>query len=416
MKKNNKWTASLATLALLALAKNALAVEHTVHGLVDARVSYVDGITTHLDGGYGKFRFEPDTNVSLSHGALTYKLETDTPFSAHVVALSYVGGVQDELGISEAYLKYQGLVSQSGHRFSARAGFFYPRISLENNATAWTSPYTLTYSTLNSWIGEEVRNTGLEINWDWLGKFRNSDHDFGLSASVYQNNDTIGTLLSWRGWTQSSRQTLYQERITLPPTKARLGGWLRHQAAETDPFIELDNRIGYEVNGRWHWQQKLQFVFGYYDNNADTTVIENGQYTWDTKFLHFGVKYRFKNNLTLISQFIDGDTLMTSPWGHPVVENDYRNGFVMLSKKVNQHRYSMRIEEFSVTDNDEMPDDDNNEYGKAATLSYQYRFSKNWFIQAEGSIVKSDRASREYSADDTELTETLTQVAAKYYW
>ncbi len=154
-------------------------------GLIDTRLSYVDGLTSHVDGGYGKFRFNPDGSLSLGQAVLNYQLDFDNPLSVHINSIAYADGLQDGLGLTEANIHYQGLPSNNGQRFSARLGVMYPKISLENNATGWTSPFTLTSSTLNSWLGEEVRHAGLEVNLDLLGKFHQGDYDIGFSATVF---------------------------------------------------------------------------------------------------------------------------------------------------------------------------------------------------------------------------------------
>ena len=46
--------------------------------------------------------------------------------------------------------------------WSVKTGAFFPTISLENDDLGWTSPYTLTPSAINSWIGEELRTIGSE--------------------------------------------------------------------------------------------------------------------------------------------------------------------------------------------------------------------------------------------------------------
>ena len=48
--------------------------------------------------------------------------------------------------------------------WSVKAGAFFPTISLENDDLGWTSPYTLTPSAINSWIGEELRTIGSEAH------------------------------------------------------------------------------------------------------------------------------------------------------------------------------------------------------------------------------------------------------------
>lgn len=398
----------------LPLATNA--VEHKFSGLIDTRASHVSGLKSHVDGHYGKFRFDDGNNFALAQGIIKYQASFDWPITLHVTGSSYSDGIKDDIGLLEAHLKYKSLPNNNGHRFSSRAGIFYPQISLENNAIGWSSPYTLTYSTMNSWLGEELRHAGLEFSWQRLGKFNQQDFDLGLNASVFKNNDTLGTLLSWRGWTQSSRQTLWHETLPLPPVKARFGGWLRFQAPETDPFKELDHRYGFEVNGYWQWQQNIKINAGYYDNNADTRVFKKGQYAWQTTFYHLGIKSRLPGNVQLIAQLMHGDTLMTSPWGMPVVDNGFQSAYLLLSKKLSKHRFTTRLEEFSVDDTDQTPDDDNDEYGKSFTLSYQYHISKPLLVQLEYNWLDSTRPARQYDQQATRLTERQIQLALKFYW
>ena len=52
--------------------------------------------------------------------------------------------------------------SQGDVSWSVKTGAFFPTISLENDDLGWTSPYTLTPSAINSWIGEELRTIGSE--------------------------------------------------------------------------------------------------------------------------------------------------------------------------------------------------------------------------------------------------------------
>ncbi|NMP15453.1 hypothetical protein [Thalassotalea sp. Y01] len=391
-------------------------MEHNFRGLIDARVTQTDGEKSHLDAHYGKFRFNDGSNASLAQALINYQMDFDNPFSIHVNAMAVSDDIDNEVGILTAHVNYLGLPSKNGHRFTARAGIMYPQISLENPIIGWNSPYTLSFSTMNSWIGEEVRHTGIELGWEKLGRFANSKHNFAINGSFFKHNDTAGTLLSWRGWTVSSRQTLWHERRDLPPIEARFGGMLRFQAEYTDPFIELDHRYGAEINAQWRWNNRIVVHAGHYNNNVDTLVFKHGQYAWDTIFDHVGVKAKLSNNLTLISQYLVGDTLMTSPFGHIVVDNDYHSAYALLSYKLDKHRVSGRLEEFSVTDRDQTPGDDNDEYGKSFTLNYQYQFDKNWQFHAEFNYIDSDRPSRKYDDEPENLTETQYQLAARYFW
>ena len=208
----------------LFFAAKGLTAEHDLFGVVDIRATHNDGITSYVDGGLGKFRSNPDSQLSLSQLGLSYRVEWDNNMSAHLVANGYWDGVEDGLGITEAFIEYKGLPSEKGVRISARAGIMYPKISLENVATAWSSPYTLSYSTMNAWLGEEVRHIGARLNVDLLGKFRQSNHDVSFNLEAFSNNDTTGAMLSWHGWTLSSRQTLWQETLPITTIPSMNGG------------------------------------------------------------------------------------------------------------------------------------------------------------------------------------------------
>lgn len=404
-------------LLILALYSSmGLSAEQNFSGIIDVRASYTDGITSYVDGGLGKFRFNPDGQLSLAQAGLSYHIDWDNPLSAHVVANAYWDGVRDNIGITEAYIKYKGLPWDNGLRLSSKLGILYPEISMENIATAWSSPYTLTYSGINSWLGEEVRHIGAQLRLDYLGKFHDSRHDFSLSSELFQNNDTTGAMLAWHGWTNSSRQTLWQEKLPLSPMPALEGGSLRFQAKESDPFIELDNRIGYHVKAQWKMQGLGRLEAGYYDNDADTLVIEEGQYAWLTQFVHIGTKWLLPYNIELIAQYMLGDTLMTSPFGTIVVDNGFDSGFILLSHRWHKHRVSARFEDFSVTDNDLTFDDNNSEEGQAMTISYSYQLSKGWFMQAEYNRIDSERAARVEQGYAKDLVEQQWQLASRYYF
>ena len=92
--------------------------EHKLTGLIDSRVSQVDGINSHVNGNYGKFRFDDGDNTSLSQAIVNYHLDFDIPISLNVVTIAYADGIDDSIGISEAIIKYQAIPNSSGLRFS----------------------------------------------------------------------------------------------------------------------------------------------------------------------------------------------------------------------------------------------------------------------------------------------------------
>ena len=66
----------------------------------------------------------------------------------------------------ETYLRYAP-TAEGDFAWSVKAGAFFPTISLENDDLGWASPYTLTPSAINSWIGDELRTIGSEGTLRW---------------------------------------------------------------------------------------------------------------------------------------------------------------------------------------------------------------------------------------------------------
>jgi len=406
-------------LMLGTFSTESLAGEHSIKGLIDIRAVHVNGdnnTKSYLSGDYGKYRYGEGSGITLSQLALQYKYEINNQFSTTLIANAFADDNTTNAGITEGYLSYKGLPSSAGWRYKAKVGLFYPNISLENNATAWSAAYTLTSSSLNNWVGEEFRHSGAAFTIEKLGKFSKSKHDFSLDVTSFQNNDTAGAMLAWHGWALGSRQTLLQEKLTVQPFYARKAT-LQGQAAHSDPFIELDNRWGTHVVAQWRWQRKLKANIGYYNNNADTTVVKKGQYAWSTKFTHLGLKYKFTKQFELIAQYMKGRTFMQSPYGDNVVDNDFQNAFMMLRHYwQSKHHLALRLETFWVDDSDTTVGDNNNEDGKAMTLSYRYKLNKNSFLHSEYNWLESTRSARSYVWQPVKLTEQQFQIAYRYYF
>lgn len=408
--------------------QSVVAAEYTAHGILDFRASYIDSSDKgYLIGGQGKLGLGDGVHLSAAQIGADLSVSWDNGLSAHGVFNAYPEATGDgestALGLTEIYLKYRSLPTSSGYRFQTKVGLFYPEISLENNAYAWASKDTLDSSTLNTWIGEEIRIVGSEVKLTRLGRINNDKYDLSLSATAFINNDPAGALLAWHGWAISNRQTLWNEKRTFPWFPAREDGQvLAGQADKSDPFLELDNRVGYHTRAQWKLRGKGSISAGYYDNRAiPYKVVDDGQYGWRTRFYHLGARWRLSHDLSLTAQYLSGDTLMQSEQRVDIVKNDYASGFVALhynwraltaNKK---HKSTLRVEDFSVTDNDKTEGDDNNEDGQALTLNHSYRLSKQWFLSAEFTVIDSHRPARAYTGQSVDLTETQWQLATRYF-
>ena len=419
---------SFMILLLLISRQVSAAAEYQVHGLLDIRASSTNSVDQgYLVGGQGKFGTNDGQQLSIAQAGVELSAQWKNGFSAHGVLNAYLDGFGDDkdsaLGITEAFIKYRGLPNASGYRIQIKGGIFYPEISLENNAYAWASKNTLNSSTLNTWIGEEIRVLGSEFKVTRLGRMNNDAYDLSFSATAFINNDPAGALIAWHGWTMSSRQTLWGEAREFPWFPARApGGPLAEQADKSEPFLELNNKVGYHVRGEWSLHGKGEFSVGYYDNQATPYEVVNGQYGWHTRFYHLGASWRFSKNLSLIAQYLSGDTLMQSPQKIDAVNNDYASAFVSLTYQWQEfvgnkkHKSTIRVEDFSVTDNDNTLGDNNNEDGQALTLNHSYRLNKNWFLSAEFNYIDSQRPARYYTHQPVDFVEKQMQLAARYFF
>lgn len=164
-------TASVGLALWLAAAGSAAApgspLTFDLRGYADLGIAVTDTRVGWTDGGVGKLRYgtdesgERDVFPVFSEAMLIGNLSWGRAWRAHL-ALKYDDEQRHALDIAEAYLAYRG-PPRPTLRWRARAGTFIPPFSLENHAIGWTSPYTLSSSALNAWIGEELRVNGGEL-------------------------------------------------------------------------------------------------------------------------------------------------------------------------------------------------------------------------------------------------------------
>jgi hypothetical protein len=407
----------LIVFSLFGIHANSFALDANLKGIVDLRAYHVasDGSESYLAGDYGKYRFNDGSGLALGQLGAHLNLEFNSTWSATVVANAFANKGNSAIGITESYLNYKSLPTSSGWRIKSKIGVFYPTISFENVATGWSTPYTLTSSSLNNWVGEELRNTGVNLSLEKLGKFSGSKHSFSADVSLFQNNDPAGAMLAWHGWTIGSRQTLLHEKLIVQDFPAREGK-LKFQAAESAPFLELDDRFGLHLSANWKYDNKLKFNIGFYNNFAEEGLVENGQYTWTTEFFHSALKYRFTKEWEVIAQVMAGNTYMTSPYKERVVDNDFDNAFIMLRHFWSDHHIAARFEHFNVDDLDGLWGDNNDEQGNAFSLAYRYKLSKQSFLLTEFNYIDSHRPSRWYLNQAIDKKETQYQIGYRYYF
>ncbi|NDD65054.1 MAG: hypothetical protein EBZ36_13940, partial [Acidobacteria bacterium] len=148
-------------------------------------------------------------------------------------------------------------------RWTIKLGAFYPPVSIENEGVGWTSPWTLTPSAINTWVGEELRTIGGETSVEW----KTASGSIGLTGAVFGGNDPTGLLIAARGWSFGDRPTGLFDRVRTADDVA-----LRSRRAPPyyqSEFLEIDDRAGFYGGVSWRENGLGRLTLLRYDNRAD---------------------------------------------------------------------------------------------------------------------------------------------------
>jgi hypothetical protein len=141
-----------------------------IGAVLDGRFIVTDWPTSWLNGELGKNRYGGENDESrelgrLSQASLLLSIGLSDSLSARVqLSVDAEHNLVQKpawLDLVEGLITYRTIFSPHS-RLRIRGGFFFPPVSMENTDPAWTSPFSITTSAINSWIGEEIRVTGVE--------------------------------------------------------------------------------------------------------------------------------------------------------------------------------------------------------------------------------------------------------------
>jgi len=239
----------------------------------------------------------------------------------HLIARNDADGGLARVGATEAYLE------QNFHRGEDRVrimeGAFFLPTTRENVDALWESPYTITPSALNSWMGEEFRPVGVDAAYT----FR---HSLTGGVTVFTGNDTFGALPASRGWMMRDHWALLGEHLPVD------GTYFSSVSAETD------HRLGWSTRIRWnseHFTAQLTHI----DNRSDAE--EHGElYNWETRFDIAGAEYT-RNDWTIAAE---------SGWGPTIIRVDpnfYPTNllaeYLLISRRFANGRATIRGDKFN---------------------------------------------------------------------
>jgi hypothetical protein len=391
--------------AALALTRVAGAGEFNLG--VDLRAVGTNATQSRLTGGLGALRYD-DTQQGLRLGYVEMGYRADPTDTLRVTAQAYAYGDHDVnvLDLTELYAEWRPIPS-SNWRSRVKVGAFYPAISLENRMQGWRSPYTLSFSAVNTWVGEELRTIGAEYSLDWLGRSHGHDFDFTLSGAAYGWNDTAGTVVATRGWGLHDRQS------TLFGRYANGGSPLPQR---TLFFDDLDKRVGYYVAAAANYRGLLEMRAMHYDNRAqlvEAPQIDDGG--WLTYFDSYGARWTPNDDWTFIGQWLHGRTFEDPEVPHNAWS--YNSEFLLASLQRGAMRYSVRYDRF------EMQQTYSSfeyipillaDHGHAWTVACIRDLNPHWSLALEGIVSDSTAPLRPFLGEPAYAREQVLQLAVRF--
>lgn len=395
-----------AIFACMALAQPAAAGDLDLRGYLDCRLISRADERSWADGGLGKTRFGGSgISPACVQGGIVAS-EQLTPTLLALADLQYQTTDRNALSLLEAWLRYRP-VSTTPWRWSVKLGEFFPPISLENDAIGWTSPWTLTPSAINSWIGEEFRSIGAEARMEWRG----ATQTFEGIAALVRSNDPAGELLADRGWSLSDLTSGIGSRVREPDVAA-----LDAQTVPPlrfNPFLENDGRVGWYAGATWRAPGRGGVSVLRYDNEADPTTHSAGVspvFSWHTKFWSLGAEADM-GGVVLLGQAISGSTgLQPSP--DFSTTTDFHAAYLLAAWNRGAWRPAIRVDTFA-TDEKATDPGGVHEHGNAITLALNWR-PFDWLrLTGEALRVRSWRNQRIEAGLAAQQTDTQVQLSAR---
>ncbi|MEJ1965971.1 MAG: hypothetical protein WDO56_32245 [Gammaproteobacteria bacterium] len=372
---------------------------------IDLRAVDSNGRDSYLDGGLGKLRYdEKDSGLHLGRLRAAITQPLGEVFAAHAEVSSWGDDDKNPVDLTEAFVEYRPY-PRAGFRSRVRLGAFYPPMSLENRALGWETPYTITPSAISSWVGEELRTIGLEVQEDWLGTRMGHSFDFQLTGALYEWNDPAGVMMAMHGFAFDDRQTTLFGRVGKPGAAA---------VPAREPFHEIDHRPGFYVGGQARYLDRAVLNVLHYDNRADPTAYDAkiDDFAWQTSFDAAALRVETGNDWTVLLQWLRGDTYI-HPKPRFSFEWEFASRSAMLAKTIGRHMLTARYDTFKVETGE--PSEGGNEDGHAWTAAYSFNPGNSWRFMLEWLRVRSDvKARTEILGEPSLATETKIEISARY--
>ena len=373
----------------------------TLDGLVDLRAVSATALPSYVDGGVGTVRFDDaHDGLRLGRASLAARLRITDTLSATAVVDAYDDGDQDPVGISEAYVAWRPFPSNA-LRWQVKAGAFFLPVSLEHRLVGWSNPYTLSASALNTWVGEEFRVIGTEVEARWLGAAIGYRGDLALVAGVFAWNEGAGVVIAERGWALTDRPSLVFSGL----------GQQR-----PDMYYEFDGRAGAYAGLSWRHHEQLEVRALYYDNRADPAAhnLAGDAAGWHTSFSTVGARWEPLDKLTFAAQELEGRTAVGPDGSSEQFDMHFSTWYALASLEYRRERLSVRFDRFSTHQVSGFYGPPADESGHAFTIALMHRLAEHWELAAEWLRVDSQFPPRTDAGLPAASTDTQLQLAVRY--
>lgn len=393
----------------------SLACAHLVHAEVheltaefDLRAVAVDTpFESFTDGGPGLLRFdETDSAFQLGRFVLDASGPISETLRYNVVASATDDGDQNPLDVTEAYIDWRPYPT-SLWRWRTKVGAFYAPISLENRGLGWDSVYSLSPSAINSWVGEEFRTIGIEVEATSVGAFADRAFDLSFHAALYEWNDPAGVLLFERGWAMHDRQSpllgALPRQFILDPKNPSMRF-----------FEEIDDRIGYYVGADIVWPDDSAIRLLHYDNRGDPDDASTKEPAWRTRFDSIGLRGSLPGDFTVIVQGMRGDTEVgPQGTGQGLFLAEYWSYFALASRKLGRNRFTVRYDRMRVDTVRGQQLFDSAQDATGWTVAYLFDVNQRWQFAVEALQISGWLRQRAVLGIQPEATEEQLQVAVR---
>ncbi len=339
-----------------------------VQGYVAARGVNATGPESWLARDLGRLEAGGSRDDFFAVAQLGLDWQPSRYFDVHVSGVARrepeeFGG--EAVGLVEAYADARAIFGNE--EIQLRAGQFFLPSSRENKDELWTSPYAISFSALNTWIAQEFRPIGADLEWRHTLA---SGHVLTTAATAFRGNDSMGALLGWRGWTIGNRLATYDEVLPLPPLDTLQTFFADQRDDGTKPFgDDLDGNTGLAARVRYSLPQRANVQYAYVDNRGDRR-LHRGEYAWATDFHLISAEAGNADGFIAAAEYMTGSTGMG--FEPAFVQADFYATYLLVSQKLGRNRWTARYELFGTQEQDFSLAERNDESGRAWTLAWLF--------------------------------------------